>query len=370
MLTDWKKKHPDQPMVVIGYGKEVDQNNRNGYSDPISQEAQARFYLQYYAALKEANASGSFVAALADWRGDRPLLNFGLKDQYLHPLGLLSQTREKRLAYEVVRELYNEERINSIPVGNYRMNFPWAHVLVGLFVIILIGYESTNRRFADCLKRSLIRSYNFFVDMRDHNTISVLHTIILSFAVSLTLAGLLSSIMYHYRGDRFFDYIITFLCVWNPVKEQFIHATWHPFVGILVLTCFFLLLEALLVLPIKLFAIFVKVRSSWSQAYSVPIWGAVPIIFLSPLAMSLFKIMENSSYVLPSFVIIFIFIIWTFFRVLKGILVLFDLNPVKTYIGGILVCILLLGGLFLYYDSVYALSSYITFIIHYAQNLG
>lgn len=87
--------------------------------------------------------------------------------------------------------------------------------------------------------------------------------------------------------------------------------------------------------------------------------------------MSLFKIMEHSSYTIPSFVLIVIFIMWTFFRVFKGIMVLYDLNSVKTYVGGILVCILLLGGgLLFYFDSIYDLSSYITFIIHYAQNIG
>ncbi len=161
LLSEWKKNHPSQLLVVLSYGKEVEQNNRNGYSDPMSQEAQARFFIQYYAALKEANAAGSFVSSLTDWRGDRPLLNFGLGDRYIHPVGLLSQSREKRLAYEVVRVLYNDERITAIPAGNYRMNFPLVHVLVGLFVIILIGYESTNRRFVESLQRSLIRSYNF-----------------------------------------------------------------------------------------------------------------------------------------------------------------------------------------------------------------
>ena len=110
LLSEWKKNHPSQPLVVLGYGKEVEQNNRNGYSDPMSQEAQARFFIQYYTAIKEANAAGSFVSALTDWRGDRPLLNFGFGDRYIHPVGLLDQAREKRLAYEVVRVLYNEER--------------------------------------------------------------------------------------------------------------------------------------------------------------------------------------------------------------------------------------------------------------------
>ncbi len=38
LLSEWKKDHPDQPLIVLSYGKEVDQNNRNGYSDPMSQE--------------------------------------------------------------------------------------------------------------------------------------------------------------------------------------------------------------------------------------------------------------------------------------------------------------------------------------------
>ena len=370
LLSDWKKNHSSQPLVVLSYGKEVEHNNRHGYSDPMSQEAQARFFIQYYAALKEANAAGSFVLSLTDWRGDRPLLNFGLGDRYVHPVGLLSQTREKRLAYEVVRVLYNEERITAIPAGNYRMTFPWVHVLIGLLVIVLIGYESTNRRFAESLQRALIRSYNFFVDLRDLHSVSLGHTLILSGAVSLTLAGLLSSIMYHFRADRFADYIVTYLCTMDYLKEQFIRATWHPFTGILALTCFFFVAGVVLALLMKVIGLFIKTQVSWIHMYSVSVWGAAPIIFLSPLAMSLFKIMENPLYVLPSLVLICLFFIWTFLRVLKGISVMYDLSPVKAYVGGILTCIILLGGLFLYYDSVFALSSYLKLIVHIAQNLG
>ncbi|MCX6122624.1 MAG: beta galactosidase jelly roll domain-containing protein [Ignavibacteriales bacterium] len=370
LLSEWERNHPSQPLVVLSYGKEVEQNNRNGYSDPMSQEAQARFFIQYYAALKEANTAGSFVLALTDWRGDRPLLNFGLGDRYLHPVGLLSQSREKRLAYEVVRVLYNEERITAIPAGNHRMNFPWVHVLIGFLVIVLIGYEYTNRRFGESLQRSLIRSYNFFVDLRDLHTVSIGHTLILSGAISTTLACLLSGIMYHYRADRFADYIITYLCTMDYVKEQFIRATWHPFAGIVVLTCLFFLAGAILALLMWVLALFIRIQVSWVHVYSVSVWGAAPIIFLSPLAMSLFKIMENPSYVLPSLVLIGLFLFWTLLRVLKGVSVMYDLSPVKTYVGGFLMCIILLGGLFLYYDSIFALSSYLKFIIHLAQNLG
>ncbi len=154
------------------------------------------------------------------------------------------------------------------------------------------------------------------------------------------------------------------------VKEQFIRITWHPFAGIIVLTGLFILLGAILALLMKLLALFIKSPVSWFHVYSVSVWGAAPIIFLSPLAMSLFKIMENPPYVLPSLVLICLFLCWTFFRVLKGISVMYDLSPLKTYVGGILTCIILLAGLFLYYDSAFAISSYLKFIFHSSQNLG
>ena len=86
--------------------------------------------------------------------------------------------------------------------------------------------------------------------------------------------------------------------------------------------------------------------------------------------MSLFKIMENPTYVIPSLLLIFLFLFWTFLRVLKGISVMYDLSPTKTYVGGIFACMILVGGVFLYYDSIIALSLYLKFIIHLAQNLG
>jgi len=67
--------------------------------------------------------------------------------------------------------------------------------------------------------------------------------------------------MYHYRADRFADYIITYLCALDYVKEQFIRATWHPFAGIIALTCLFFLLGVILALLMKFLALFVKRKS-------------------------------------------------------------------------------------------------------------
>jgi beta-galactosidase len=368
-LTEWKNKHSSQPAVILGYGKGVNQDNRRGYTDPMSQESQARYFLQHYAAIKEMDFAGSFISAFADWRADRPLLTYGIGDYSVYPTGLLSESREKRIAFDVVRALYNDERVGAIPSGSYRESFPFIHVLTGLFVIIFSGYMYyTNHRFGESLKRSLLRSYNFFADLRDLHSVSVQHTLIIAGIISLTLAGLVSSLLLHFRGETFADYVLTYVVMSNACKAQIVHAAWHPLSGIALLTGVFFLIGCLLAFLIKLAAFLMRVHVSWFHVYSVSTWAAAPIIFLSPLVMSLFKIMENPFYVLPIVIIIALFLVWTYFRILKGISVIYDFRPVKTYAAGIFFAILVLGGLLFYYDSVYALRPYMKLIAHLAQS--
>lgn len=370
-LSDWKKTHPQQPLWVLGYGKEVDHENRNGYSDPMSQEAQARYFLQYYGAIKEAGAAGSFISAFSDWRGDRPVLTVDVTDRTVYPMGLVSAKREKRLAYEMVRALYNEEKISALPAGMHRPGFAIAHVLTGLFVILLVGYHySYNRRFSESLKRALLRSYNFFADLRDLHTVSVLHTLLLASAISITFAGLCSSVLYHYRADRLFDYVLTFFVLSDVIKEEIIWVTWHPFGGIVVLTGLFFVAGLLVALLLRIVSLVLRAKATWFHVYSVSVWGASPVVILSPLAMSLFKIMENPLYIIPSFAVIAVFLVWTFLRVLKGISVVFETNSFRTFLGGSAFFLLVCGGLGGYYDSAYALSSYVSMVLHLMRNLG
>lgn len=371
VLADWKKNHSEQPALVLAYGKEVINSDHNGYSDPLSQESQARFFMQYYAAIKDANYAGSFVLAFADWRGTHPLMSVDAADHYLYPVGLVSAWREKRLAYDIVHALYSDERIGAIPAGNFRGSFPVVHVLTGLLVIILIGYQAAyNRRFGESLRRALLRSYNFYSDLRNLHTVSILHTLMLAATISVTLAGVFSSLMYHYRTDKFFDYMVTMVLISNPWKQQFLHAAWHPLSGILVLSAAFFVAAWAMAFVLRFFALFVKTKVSLIHVYSVSVWSAAPLVFLSPVAMAVSKIMENSVYVLPSLLLIFLFLVWTFFRILKGISVVFEANQVKAYLGGVIVALLFVGGAYYYADSTNALGAYIKFLFHLAQNFS
>ncbi len=371
LLTEWKKAHSGQPVLLLGYGKEVDQRNHNGYSDPMSQESQARFFLQYYTAVKDAGIAGSFIDSYNDWRGSRPLMTVSQPDPYSHPCGLVNEHREKRLAFEVVHALYSSEKINPLPIGSYHSSLPFVYIFAGFFVILFMGYQySYNRRFSEALQRALFRLHNFFVDLRDLHTVSVIHTLILALALSVSLAILFSSVLYHYRSDWLFDYILTFFIMYDPLKEYLIRIVWNPLLGIVTVTAVFFAAAFILSFLLKFLAFVLRIRISWFDMYSMTVWGSAPLIFLSPLAMCLFKVLQTPDYVLPSFGIVFIFFVWTLTRLLKGISVLFDIRPLKAYVGGAALMILVIGGIFLYYDSLYGLISYIKFIAHLANNLG
>jgi len=371
LLMEWKKAHPAQPVLLLSYGKEVDQRNHNGYSDPMSQEAQARYFMQYYNAVKDAGIAGSFIDAYADWKGSRPLLSVSLTNPYIYPYGLVNEQREKRLAFEIVRALYSNERINPLPIGSFRSSLPFMYILMGFFVILFVGYQySYNRRFSEAFQRSLLRLHNFFVDLRDLHMVSIGHTLSLAFALAVSLAILISSILYHYRGDRLFDYALTLFVPFDPFKEQLIRIVWNPLFGVILLTAAFFAAGCVVALILKIIALVLRIRIPWREIYSMTIWSSTPLIFLSPLAMCLFKVLQTPGYVLPSFGIVLFFFLWTLTRLLRGITVTFDLRPAKTYLGCTIFLILVAGGIFMYYDSVYGLSSYIEFIVHLAGNLG
>ena len=369
-LTDWKKNHPMQPVVLLSYGREVDHTNRNGRSDPLSQESQAYFFFQYYAVVRELGIAGSFVSSFSDWRGDRPIMSANVADHYLTPLGLMSYEREKRASYEMVRTLYNDEKIAAIPVGNYRASFPSAHVLSGLFVIMLVGYQyAYNRRFGEAIKRSFLRSYNFFADLRDLRAVSFFQTLILAFAVSVTLAVLVSSYLYHFRTDLFVDYVLTYLVVSDEAKGQLIAAAWHPFTGILILTGFWFVLSWVAALFIRVSAFFFRKRISFFHAYGVTVWGAMPFVLLSPVAMSLFKVMETPVYIIPCTILVAVFAFWVALRVLMGVSVIYDTSTPKAYAGGLFVLLLFVGATAMYYDSTYATRSYLPIVVHVARSM-
>ena len=371
LLSDWKRLANDKPVFVLGYSKAVEHGNRNGYSDPLSEEAQARYFEVRYRSVKELGYAGSFIDAFADWRGDRPIMTVNLGAPFIHPVGLVNAEREKRTVFDVVRSLYNEEKLVSLPIGSHRSSFPAAPLVFGLVVIFTVAYMvHYNRRFNDCFTRSLLRPYNFFADLRDVNVVANLHTLMLAVAIAVTMAVVVVSLLFQYRTNIDVDYVVTQIVVSDWLKLQLIDATWSLFYGITLFTGVFLLGLVVVASAIKFFAMLVRVKVYWYHAYSVAVWGALPYVFLIIPGMILLKLLDSPTYVMPVLVLVGVFDLWVLFRVLKGTAVVYGTSPLKAYGGGLLVCLAVFGIMWFYYDAVYAFGAYLEFIVHISRSLG
>jgi hypothetical protein len=206
--------------------------------------------------------------------------------------------------------------------------------------------------------------------LRDVHTVSIPQTFVLAGSVAVTLSVIISGILYRFKSDMLPDYLLTTILVSDGLKEKLIGATWHPFPGILLFSLVLLLFYPIIALFIRVFALLVKRRVLWYHAFAVAVWGSLPIVLLSPVAMALFKLLQSDVYVIPAFVLVGFFVVWSFLRILKGVSVIYDVSRIKAYAGGLLFVLVLLGGLFAYYESTYALTAYIEFFFHIGRSLS
>ncbi len=364
MLQDWVAAHPAQPVIVSKYGREIEQGNRSGYSDPMSQEAQARFLLQRYNVIRETGIAGGVVWSFNDWRGDRPILTVRLQNAELMTAGIVEMTREKKIAYDVVRSMYLGEKSAALPIGTASPGSPVSYVLVGLLLLILFAWLiNSNRRFRESAIRALFRPYNFFADVRDQRLLSPIHSTLLVAIVSVTFAIIFSSILYHFRSNTAFDYVLTHVLFSNAAKYAAIQLTWNTPLCIVAVSVFMFIWFFVVTLLVQGISFFVKARVTLYHSFAVSVWSTLPWIVFIPLGMIVFRVMENDAYVAPVLGLCSVIFIWIFFRIIKGMSVIYDVLPAKAYLVAFIVMSVICGGVFLTFDHYFSTSAYIDYFI-------
>lgn len=364
-LEEWKQRNGGRPVIVSKFGTEVKQGNRNGYSDPLSYEAQAKFYIQRFDIVKGVDYDGACVWSFNDWKGDHPALTVSTGDPWMHTLGLVSYEREKRLAYDAVRAVFRGEKFVALPVGSYSASAPIIFVISGLVVLIGTAYfYNANRRFRDNLNRSLMNLYNFFADVRDQRIVSLVHTAILGVIISVAGAIVVSSILYHFRDSWVLDNLLSYVLASDALKESFVRLVWNPLKCIGYLSAAFFLKFLLLYVILMFLSMISKAKIFSYHAFVITVWSSTPLLILVPIGMILYRIMESPVYVLPSFIIFGILLLWVFMRMLKGISIIFDASLLKVNVLGFLSVFLIAFVGYAYLDHTQSASIYIGYMYH------
>jgi hypothetical protein len=368
-LDQWRAGHRAQPVVVARFGTEVQQENRRGTNDPLSQEAQARFYLQRFDVLHSLDYDGGIIWSFNDWRGDRPSLNVMSGDPWTHTLGLVSSAREKRLAFEAVRSIYHGEKFVALPIGGRASGAPIIYVLAGFAVLVGIAYlYNVSRRFRESFNRSLLSSYNFYSDVRDQHSVSFILTTLLGLVVSLGTAITVSSILFHFRSSTYLDALLSVVLISDAIKESVVKLIWNPLEAIGFLTA--AVFAGLLVLTVAVYAVrvFFKQRIYPTHAYAVTVWSAAPLVVFIVVGMVLYRILESPAYVLPALILVAAIHLWVYLRLLKGMAIVYDVWPLKMFAAGIVAALCLLAVVYIYFDATASMPMYVSYMYNMMMN--
>ena len=362
-LEEWKAKNPGRPVILSKFGTEVKQNDRNGYSDPLYYEAQARFYLQRFDIIRTLDYDGAIVWSFNDWKGDRPSLTVNGGDPWMHSMGLVSYDREKRLAYDAVRSIFRGEKFVALPIGSFSASAPIIFVVSGLIVLIGTAYfYNANRRFRDNLNRSVMNLYNFFADVRDQRIVSLVQTTLLAMIIAIATAIVTSSVLYHFRQSWVLDNLLSYILVSDSLKASVVRLIWNPLKCIAEFAAMFFLAFLLLDIILLLLSTVTRAKIFPYHAYVISVWSATPFLVLVPIGMILYRIMDSQVYVMPSLVLMLVLLIWFLMRLFKGISIIFDAYLMKVYIIGSLVLLGVLSVGYVYLDYSQSTSMYLSYM--------
>ncbi|MBM4165783.1 MAG: hypothetical protein FJ218_02510 [Ignavibacteria bacterium] len=358
-----------KPTILAYYGRNVEPGNRRGSSDPHSYEAQARVFQFFLEGTKSLHLAGVMLWSFNDWRGDRPSISVHSENPYLFTHGIVTESREKRTAYEHLRVMYLGEKVSALPVGNYSFTSPMTYVVAGLGLLILFAFfYNRNRHFRDNVNRSLFRTYNFFADVRDRRIISFGQTIIITIVLAMTMAVLLSSILFHYRDSLFVDVLLSHLLISDALKVHVVRIVWNPPMAILWFTLLFIAVFFLMTTVVKFFSLFRRSKVYFLHAYEITVWSLLPFIVFIPVGMVMYRILENSLYVFPVFLLLLLTKIWIVQRILKGVAVVYDMIPSRVYVVGIILIALVVMATYSYYDYTQSTSAYLRYMLSLTQS--
>jgi len=322
----------ERPLALLGYGKLVQLKNHNGYTDPIAIEAQAKYISDVVSVLGELKVAGGVYWTFADYRTDRPIMTANNEDENLASCGLYTLDRELRQGASMLLALYTDQKPPDVFPGDY--NPPSAVVFIatgiGCAVAFLLLINSS-RRFRENVFRALLRPFNFFADVRDQRILSTVHTALLAVVIAVTFALIVTSICYHYRMDEAFDTTLSAIITSDSIKGMLNRLIWQPGLGIVALTVFFMLLLLLVAAIIRACAVFVRGRIVFGDALVISVWSALPVLVLIVPAMILDRALEATGVSVITFSVMVAVLLWTLYRILRGVAVVYDVRPAKAY---------------------------------------
>jgi len=334
---------------ISGATYPVNMGKTDGYVNEFSYEAQAKYFSNLIDFAKKNSISGYFINTMFNYEGDFSPLVSGYNKKNIYNIGIVPENRStETLSYKVIfSKLHHQESI-TIPIGSKKNDAPMEFIVFGILLAIFLGIiVNSGRKFREDATRALMRPYNFFADVRDQRIISGFQTIILALIISAVLALITSNILFYFRTSLEFDKILISTGSAKLTKMAS-YLSWHPLTSLLYLSAFYVVFLAVLTIVIKIASLFVRNIVFYSNIYFTTTWALLPCVLLIPVGIVLYRILVADVANFYIYLFLFIFICWVLYRLIKGIYVIFDVNPGGVYFYSILIVLLICASVVIY----------------------
>jgi beta-galactosidase len=329
----------------------VNVGNTNGYVNNFSYEAQAKYFEDLLNYSDQNFLAGYFINSMFDYNGDFASLISGYNNENLYNIGIASEYRNtNRISYSVISStLRNTEKV-TIPIGSKKNDAPMSFILIGLLLALLIGIlVNSGRKFREDSSRALMRPYNFFADVRDQRIISGYHSTILGLVISAVGALIIGNLLYFFRLNIIFEKMLLDLGS-RKLMEVVSYLSWNPVQSFLWLMLAFIAFLIILIIIIKAASFFVRNKVYYENVFFTVIWSFLPLIILIPVGIILYRMLNAEVANFYIYLGLFLFVVWIIYRLIKGIYVIFDVNPGGIYFYSLLVIAVVIGGVLLFFQ--------------------
>ncbi len=307
--------------------------------------------------------SAVIVADFRDFIGDHPYLYWGpVSATRQQRTGLLDLDNIKRPSFDIVKAIYNHTVIPEIiPIGFVPQSTSIFQIIgLGLFFLLLL-FLKRDKRFANYLKRVFLHPHGFYIDLYENRQVNPFPTGLMGFMVITTVAAILTSFIFYFRQNIYFDELLTWVLNDAEVKDRAIRIIWDPLSTLWFMMLVLTVVAVLQAVIIKLIVLLQRRRLRFYQAIAFVFWVPANFIFAIPLVIVLFRILERES--LLSFILgyLALLLLWFFGRALRGLKEILQMSMIRALLLQITIIglIILLVGLYL--EHTRALLAYIEY---------
>lgn len=357
-------------IFIANFGKQIDPVNFAGYSDPNSLESQAKFIVDDYKLIKNSSLTGGFYLSYSDWNSDFPnLRHFVRQNPFLKTTGIYSLERNSRTPAAILKKVFTDEDVPNLNIGSYSPESPLIFIASGIIIFILFIYLANSfRKLRENIWRSLLRPFNFFTDVREQNLISPLYNFMLCIILSLGSGLFFASLLYYWRSSQLFDIVLSQIVSNENLKILAGGIINSPLKLALMLSALTFIKLFIISVVIWLFSLTLKFRVRFNNIYTVTVWGFLPNILLLVAGTFYYRALtENPEFALFGIILVVLLNLLSFYRILKGIYIIFDASIIKTYFYGIATVVVVYGALWYYLNSTRYLMDFIRMVKSFSK---